>query len=182
MRFFYSLALISLYIGVAVSCNNSEPNDLGVIYPTHDTIYKIPKPDTSNGYFYPVKWVADGDTFWVDDGSDRGLKIRLIGINAPETSYYGGNVPEEYGQEASDYLKKMLKNKSVWLNFDVQRYDKYGRTLAYAFLEDKSFINYETVRNGYARSYTFPPNVKHQGLFKVAEDSARAENKGLWGL
>lgn len=39
--------------------------------------------------FYPVKWVSDGDTFWIDDGSENGKKIRLIGIDAPESVDFG---------------------------------------------------------------------------------------------
>jgi len=49
-----------------------------------------PAPETSYAYddtqsYFEVKKVVDGDTFWVDDGSAKGMKIRLIGIDAPES-------------------------------------------------------------------------------------------------
>lgn len=121
----------------------------------------------------------DGDTFWIEDGSEKGLKIRLIGVNTPETQHPRKPV-EYFGIEASDYVKKKLEGKKVRLEFDVERNDYYGRTLAYVFLEDGTFLNADLVENGYANTMTIPPNVRHADLFLNLERKARENNTGLW--
>jgi micrococcal nuclease len=129
---------------------------------------------------YNVIRVVDGDTFWVDDGSEKGLKIRLTGIDAPEPRNSGRKSIGYFGSESSDYLKQMLTGKKVRLEYDVARYDRYGRTLAYAFLEDGTFINAEMVKSGYATVMTIPPNVRHAHTFTRLSSEARRERKGLW--
>ncbi|MDX9727581.1 MAG: thermonuclease family protein, partial [Bacteroidales bacterium] len=85
-----------------------------------------------------------------------------------------------FGAESTNYLKELLYNKRVRLEFDVSRYDRYGRTLAYVYLEDGTFVNAEMIRNGYATVMTVPPNVRHAGTFKELASGARKGNKGLW--
>jgi len=130
--------------------------------------------------WYSVTKVVDGDTFWIDDGSEKGLKIRLTGIDAPEPRNSGRKVRGFLGNESSAYLAKLLKGKKVRLEYDVARYDRYSRTLAYAFLEDGTFINAEMVKNGYATVMTIPPNVRHARTFTRLSSEARREKKGLW--
>ncbi|HNV67932.1 MAG TPA: thermonuclease family protein, partial [Bacteroidales bacterium] len=115
--------------------------------------------------WFTVTRVVDGDTFWVDDGSEKGMKIRLIGIDAPEPRNTGTRPKGFFGAESTSYLQNLLKGKKVRLEYDVARYDRYRRTLAYAFLEDGTFINAELVRNGYATVMTMPPNVKYAETF-----------------
>ena len=133
---------------------------------------------SKDGY-YDVKRVVDGDTFYVKDGSSKGQSVRLIGINTPETKHPRKPV-EFYGKEASAYLTSLLEGKSVRLEFDVDKYDRYNRLLAYVYLEDNTFVNDELVRNGYANVSTYPPNVKYVDVFKKSERKAREDNKGLW--
>ena len=66
------------------------------------------------------------------------------------------------------------------MEYDVQRTDKWDRTLAYVYLEDGTFVNAYLVENGYARVSTYPPNVKYQNKFIELERKAREEKKGLW--
>ncbi len=129
--------------------------------------------------FFPVTRVVDGDTFWVDDGSEKGLKIRLIGVNTPEINHpYKG--AEYYGKEASDYTKSLLTGKKVKLVYDIDRFDKYGRTLAYVYLKNGTFLNADLLINGYAKVLTVAPNVKYAEEFKQLERKARKEKVGLW--
>jgi len=74
----------------------------------------------------------------------------------------------------------MIKGKKVRLEYDVARFDRYRRTLAYAYLEDGTFINAELVRNGYATVMTMPPNVKYAETFNKLASKARKQKKGLW--
>ena len=134
--------------------------------------------DSLAGYM-SVKKFVDGDTFCVDDGSEKGLKIRLIGVNTLETVDPRKPV-EYYGEEASNYVKRLLTGKKVRLEFDVERTDWYGRTLAYVFLKDGTFLNADLIKKGYGQSMTVPPNVKYSDKFVELERKAREEKVGLW--
>lgn len=123
---------------------------------------------------------VDGDTFWVLNEKREREKIRLIGINTPEARRTGRTEVEYFGKEASDYVKKILIGRRVRLEFDVQRYDRYKRTLAYVYLDDGTFLNALLVKEGYARAATFPPNVKHAEYFVKLEREARTRKKGMW--
>jgi micrococcal nuclease len=129
--------------------------------------------------FLSVTKVVDGDTFWVDDGSEKGLKIRLIGADTPETVHPQKDV-EFYGKEASDFAKSLLEGEKVKLEFDVDRVDRYGRTLAYVYLKDGTFLNAELIKKGYAHVMTVPPNVKYSEKFLELEREARENKRGLW--
>ena len=130
--------------------------------------------------YYNVKKVVDGDTFWIDDGSPKGLKIRLIGVDAPESKNSRTKEMAYFGREASDYLTSLIAGRKVRLEYDVGQFDKYGRTLAYVYLEDGTFVNATLVKNGYATVMTVPPNVKYADTFLKLERKARNQKRGLW--
>lgn len=135
---------------------------------------------TDSSYF-KVKKVVDGDTFWLDDGSEKGLKVRLIGVDAPESRKTGNKDVGYFGKEAKNYLTNLLFGKSVRLEYDVDKTDRYGRTLAYVYLEDGTFVNAHLVKYGYATILTVPPNVKYADYFLKLQAEARENNRGLWG-
>ncbi len=87
---------------------------------------------------------------------------------------------EPYGMEAAEANRKLVDGKTVRLEFDVQQFDKYGRILAYIYLEEGTFVNAWLVENGYAVVMTIPPNVKHQELFLKLQREAREVRRGLW--
>jgi micrococcal nuclease len=130
--------------------------------------------------YYNVKKVVDGDTFWVDDGSQKGIKVRLTGIDAPESKNSRTKEMAFFGREASDYLGSLIAGKKVRFEYDVGQFDKYGRTLAYVYLEDGTFVNATLVKNGYATVMTVPPNVKYADTFLKLERKARNQKRGLW--
>jgi len=123
--------------------------------------------------------VVDGDTIWVVLNGER-EKVRYIGIDAPETQHPVKGV-QEYGHEAKAANRKLVEGETVRLEFDVGRRDKYGRLLAYLYLEDGTFVNAWLVEQGYAQVMTVPPNVKYQDLFLKLQREARDANRGLWG-
>lgn len=127
-----------------------------------------------------MKKVVDGDTFWVDDGSPKGMKIRLIGVDAPESRKVFKKEKEYFGVEAKEFAKQRLSGQNVRLEFDVDSLDRYGRTLAYVFLEDSTFFNAELVRKGYAQIMTVPPNVKYVEHFVSMQAEARDSARGMW--
>lgn len=131
--------------------------------------------------FFFVTKVVDGDTFWILNSQKKKEKIRLIGIDAPESRSFGIKIQKEYfGAEAKIYLTQLLQYKKVRLEYDVVRKDRFGRTLAYAYLENGLFLNAHLVQNGYAVAYTIPPNVRFSQLFYQLQRKARNEQKGLW--
>ncbi|MCZ6752535.1 MAG: thermonuclease family protein, partial [Acidobacteria bacterium] len=96
--------------------------------------------------------VVDGDTLLLD----RKERVRLIGVDTPETVDPRRPV-ERFGKEASAFMKRMAEGKKVRLEYDQDRKDRFGRTLAYVYLEDGTFLNAEIVRQGYGHAYTqFP--------------------------
>jgi len=160
-RYFLSILTCLLLINL-VACSKQEPTQ-----PTTN-----PNPEYQ---FNLVKRVIDGDTIELDNG----IKVRYIGIDTPETKHPRKPV-QYFGKEASEANKQLVLGKKVRMEYDVQKTDKYGRTLAYVYLEDGIFVNAWLVENGYARVSTYPPNVKYQDKFRELEQKARAEMKGLW--
>lgn len=130
--------------------------------------------------FYKIKKFVDGDTFWIDDGSEKGVKIRLIGVNAPESRKVFNKDKEFFGVEAKNYVYELLNGKRVRLEYDIDKFDQFGRTLAYVYLEDGTFLNALLVKEGYAQVATYPPNVKHTELFQKLQREARNNQRGLW--
>jgi micrococcal nuclease len=130
--------------------------------------------------FYTVIKITDGDTFWADDGSEKGIKIRLIGVDAPETRRTRNKEVGYYGQESKAYLAELIGGEKVRLEFDVDPTDRYGRSLAYVYKEDGTFVNAELVKNGFAMVMTVPPNVKYAEMLLALQQHARENNIGLW--
>lgn len=127
-----------------------------------------------------VKNVIDGDTIELSDGS----LVRYIGIDTPESwrKVDGKWVfdPERFAIDAAEFNAGLVKGKKVRLEYDVEKKDKYGRTLAHVFVDDL-FVNGEMIKQGYARIYTFPPNVKYTDLLVSLQKEARENKRGFWG-
>jgi micrococcal nuclease len=124
-----------------------------------------------------VTRVVDGDTFEARVDGEV-LDIRLIGIDAPETVAPAEPV-ECLGPEASAFAERRLGHARVLLEFDVERIDPFGRTLAYLWIGGRLF-NEDMVRQGYATLATLPPNVAHVARLVEAERKARRDGLGLW--
>lgn len=121
-----------------------------------------------------VTKVVDGDTIKLESGQT----VRLIGIDTPETVDPRRGV-QCFGKEASDKTKELLVGTLITLEKDVSETDKYGRLLRYVY-KDGAMINQLLVEQGYARSSSYPPDIKHQDLLRQAEQEAREANRGLW--
>ena len=133
-----------------------------------------------------VTRVVDGDTIHVRLASPGGgggseEKVRLIGIDTPETHGRGG-LRECFGAEASNRLQALLPpGTGVRLVRDVEPRDRYGRLLAYVYrAPDGLFVNLALAREGYATAMSYPPNVAHAGDLGAAVRDARQSQRGLW--
>jgi len=129
--------------------------------------------DYSN-YNFKVVYIYDGDTVKLSNGE----KIRYIGIDTPEMNY--NNPPAEYfAQEAKEYNAKLVLGKKVKLEFDVVKRDKYGRLLAYVYIDGKH-ISQEMIERGFAKVLMIPPNLKFADYFLTLQNLAKEEKRGIW--
>lgn len=139
-------------------------------------------PAVNNDKFLVTK-VYDGDTFQIKiDGQPA--SVRLIGIDTPETIDPRRPVGC-FGKKSSDETKRLLEGKVVTLSKDVSETDKYNRLLRYVFLPisggESLFVNDYLVRQGFAKTLTYPPDIKYNDRFLQAEKEARENLRGLWG-
>lgn len=121
-----------------------------------------------------VTRVIDGDTLVVQGVGT----VRLIGVDTPEAVDPRRPV-QQFGREASAFLRAQATGQTVRLEFDGNRTDRYGRTLAYVYLVDGTFLNAEIVRQGYGHAYTAFP-FRHLEQFRAYEQEARDGHRGLW--
>ena len=123
--------------------------------------------------------VIDGDTLIVSiNNGDH--TIRLLNVDTPETK--DPNQPVEcLGPQASKYLEETLpKGTHIRLEFDVERHDKYGRTLAGVFTSDGSLVNAEIAREGLGIPVQFGQNRKFLPPVQAAYEQARTAKTGLF--
>ena len=127
---------------------------------------------------------VDGDTVRVRiSNPPPGLNVvetvRLLGIDTPETVHPNREV-EFFGREASEYTRTALLGRNIYLAFDWDLRDRYGRLLAYIYTEEGQCFNARIVLDGYAHAYlTYP--FQFMDEFRSLEQEARQLGRGLWG-
>jgi micrococcal nuclease len=127
-----------------------------------------------------VSRVVDGDTIEISPALGGVDEVRLIGVDTPETKDPDEGI-EPYGPEASALATDGLTGRRVGLEFGVERMDQYDRLLAYVYAGGEMF-NEDLLEEGYAQAYPYPPNTKYSSTFEEAQEEARAEGLGIWGL
>jgi micrococcal nuclease len=145
--------------------------------------------------------VHDGDTITLSAGSE---KIRFLDVAAPEVEKLG-EPAECFGNESAAFLRSVLEEETIILEFDVECEDMYSRTLAWVFLEgsdpwiagmmdqydlpglmeDGSYsllVNELLVRGGYAEIFEgdVAQNIRYSERMKEAEEEAELQALGLW--
>ncbi len=129
-----------------------------------------PNPDDSDEFEALCTRVIDGDTIELADGEH----VRYIGMDTAEMRPI-----EAYARAATEANREMVEGEMVRLVLDVEKRDRYGRLLAYVYVDD-TFVNAELVRRGLAQVATYPPNVRHQEHFLKLQREAREAGRGLW--
>ncbi len=125
---------------------------------------------------YTVADVIDGDTVALN-GSDT--HIRYLEIDAPEI-LHSDSPGDPLAEEAKSLNERLVSGKKIRLEFDREKYDPYGRELAYVFA-DGVFVNEEIVREGLARAFIIKPNDRYADRILSAEEEAKRERRGIWG-
>ncbi|MBX9838319.1 MAG: thermonuclease family protein [Silvanigrellaceae bacterium] len=129
---------------------------------------------------YKVLKCHDGDTCQVLSSDNMKLKIRLIGIDAPEVTNRKNKVNQPYGLESKDFINNLIKGKSVTLkNYAT---DPFGRSLSEIFLE-KLNVNLKMVDSGMAEVYKGKMDKNFDVTpYLEAEKKAKKEKIGIWSL
>lgn len=123
---------------------------------------------------FKVARVIDGDTIEIAGGE----RVRYIGIDTPET--VDPRKPVQcFGVEASNKNKDLVGGETVRLEKDITDRDKYNRLLRYVWVGE-TFVNLELVKQGFAFSYSYPPDIKYQDQFLKAQEEAEENKRGLW--
>lgn len=115
-----------------------------------------------------VVGVIDGDTIELGDGR----KVRLIGINTPERGEPGYD-------SAADLTDRLVGGRQVRLEYDRDRLDRYQRTLAYIWVDDR-LINTEILKSGWGSCYFFDGSMRHAREFLLAQREAMNAHRGMW--
>lgn len=87
--------------------------------------------------------------------------------------------PEPFAQAATEANQRLVEGKRVRLEYDVQTHDRFGRLLAYVYV-DGQMVNAQLLGEGYAHLLTIPPDVKYVALFQRLAAQARQQRRGLW--
>lgn len=126
---------------------------------------------------YAVQRVVDGDTLLLP--SD--VRVRLIGVDTPETVRPDHPV-EPFGPEATEFTRSFLAGGQARLTFDRELEDRFGRKLAYVWI-DQRLLNEELLRAGLARwERGFDYAVPMKRRFEIAEREAQNAGRGIWSL
>ena len=162
--------LLAVSLAVAVcACSTPAPNTATI-------------PGTSvKGTVAVVSHVVDGDTVDLVFAGDRTERVRLLGIDTPET--VKPNAPVDcFGPEASARTKELLApGTAVLVQRDAEARDRYGRLLGYLWRRaDGLFVNRSLVADGYAHTLSISPNTAHRADLAQASSTAAAAGAGLW--
>lgn len=165
---------------IAPSTNTPEPS--ATILPTLTSITTSGEEFTGPASCIPldnprqygiVSRVVDGDTIEVSI-NNIAYKVRYIGMDTPE-------MDEEFGAIASAQNSDLVLGKNVVMVKDANETDRYDRLLRFV-LVGNTFINHELIKQGYAQAKSYPPDTSCDGMFSLAEQEAKTNNLGIWGI
>jgi len=128
-----------------------------------------------------VNRVVDGDTFIYEEDGNK-IRVRCIGIDTPESvaPEETGKVNTEEGKIVSDYVKELIEGQTVYLDYDVEQYDQFGRELAYVYLSDGRMLETILLSMGYAETMTIEPDTKYADYFLKLQNEAKDNKVGMW--
>ena len=156
-------------------------------------IDKSEDKDTSKLEEFDLIRVIDGDTIEVKRGNNgTPTSVRLLSVNTPESVNPDQALNNEFGKRASEYTTNLLAGtEKVYLSYDKEDTDEYGRTLAYVWISKDAnlqseddikayMVNSILIQNGMAECKIYEPNHKYQEVFEKQEKAAMEQNIGLW--
>lgn len=155
-------------------------------------LFALLEMDSYQGEVYPsgtqevkVEEVIDGDTIRVENiETKETFAVRYLGIDAPELD--GPAYETCFAEQAKEENEELVLDQKLLLEFDIDKYDQFGRTLAYVYTVDESgekdiFVNLELLKEGCGRFYLDKQNTLYQEEFAEVSLTAQEEFSGLWG-
>lgn len=150
-----------------------------------EILLRTPRPEGAAKYHlktFKVVKIVDGDTLDIDipDGKYKTTRIRLLGVDTPETKKRGEAIMY-FGPQASAFVEEVALGKNVTVIIDTVSdvRDRYGRLLGYIRLEDKIILNEEIVKQGYGYADLRFQHADYKKYLKL-QDEAIAAKVGLW--
>lgn len=154
---------------------------IGAIY--FPELFAEEEETPSRSGLIPVELVKtiDGDTIKIKyEGKEQ--NVRYLLIDTPETNHAQlGKQP--FGQQAKERNTELMNSGKLEIEFDIgEQVDKYGRLLAYIYIDGVS-IQEKLLEEGLARvGYVYPPNTRHLDAFEKAQEKAKKAGIGIWTL
>jgi micrococcal nuclease len=159
MRKFFFVCFLLLILFISVACTAEEKGKT---------------------FSATIVQVVDGDTVKIkQDG--KLVTIRILNIDTPETY----REKQAYGEEAKQFAKKVLLNQKVTIELSAKEnpYDRYGRLLAYIWVDEDTLYEEMVLQEGLARvAYLFEPDTKYAKRLYEAEEKARKAKRGVWSV
>lgn len=115
--------------------------------------------------------ISDGDTIVVQGATGAPVKVRLYGVDTPESK-------QVFGSQASRFTAQQVLHKDV--RIDKRDVDRYGRVVAIVYAENGEILNEKLVENGHAWVYEKYCDIDECNAWKEKQDAAMANKKGLW--
>jgi len=140
-----------------------------------------PKEGTTDQIPVTLVSTTDGDTIRVMYKGEN-EPVRYLLIDTPETNHPRlGKQP--FGEEAKELNRQLVTSGNLTLEFDIgEKRDKYGRLLAYVYVDGKS-VQETLISNGMARvAYIYPPNTRYLTPYEEAQQVAKSKKLGIWAV
>ena len=186
------LLCVALIVGIGFACRNLHEAKPVESTTVTATVSQQTSQNSTQTEKATVVRVVDGDTLVTSNASGQEQKVRLIGVNTPESVSSDETKNCAEGKEASAYTKSVLTpGKTVYLEYDAGRTDKYGRTLAYVWLDNSAnttslnelsshMFNAMLLAKGFANTMEIEPNVKYALSFEIIKQQAQNNQAGFW--
>lgn len=164
MKKFLRVASVALLVGIAVLCGQVRASEAkGYVAISRSS---VSAPAGDRVIVGKVTRVSDGDTIHVTDGLNVKHKIRMLGIDAPESS-------QKFGAESTQHLASLIANQFVKVAYSER--DQYGRVLGTVWLGDTN-VNLSMVESGHAWAYHYNKDPQ----YAEAQSRAKRAGRGLW--
>jgi micrococcal nuclease len=204
IRVGFCLLLASLPSFFLLGCqaaSASKPEKVPAVSTVHNADFAIKPPaasandDVDKPNHCKVFDIVDGDTFTCDFNHDGVItrkteKVRMLYIDTPEIHHSKRNPsgqPQPFSTEAKAYTSSQVLGKIVYLRYDVNPQDRYGRKLALVYTVDPAkqksvSVNEQLLLEGLATTMMIKPNLTCQAHMKALETQALDAKKGVWSV
>lgn len=173
----------TLFAGCEKTCSDPVVKEaVKIINSTFDQDFGAKEEKKAELLSYTLLEVVDGDTIKVKNSEGKEQSVRMIGLDAPESTTMRYGYAECFGKEAANHLKLLLKDtKEVQIESDLTQTatDKYGRLLGYIVVNGVN-LNQKMIEDGYGFEYTYNLPYKYRSEFKSAQKAASEKKFGLW--